>query len=193
MFLSVAYCDCYILGLSSLHRVFFTIVAPNAYAFGGYCLFNFRLSLLRSLLTLLLSFHFGNPASRACAVSLWYSAYHSPPAAVIHKLNTLRRRSAPISVSVLYEIYLMFIEVFQLRGSSSPFATITFKVFPGTGRDFNGELCQDFDDVYVESDHGELPVEGRALAWTECDECESDRYHARRIYSRLQALGYQPA
>jgi len=82
------------------------------------------------------------------------------------------------------------IEVFKLRGNTSPFATVTFKVTPGTGIDEDGNPCDLDDDVVVESDHEELPVGGLVMAWTKCGLVETNRYLARRLYGRLLACGY---
>ena len=107
--------------------------------------------------------------------------------------SVLRTLSRAFYFSVLYEIYLMSdtIEVFKLRGNTSPFATVTFKVTPGTGIDEDGNPLVRFIDHTGDGDHGELPVGGLVYAWTECpDPFRTSRYWARRIYRRCLASGY---
>ena len=81
-------------------------------------------------------------------------------------------------------------EVFQLRGNTAPYATIAFKVRPGTGTDEDGNPCKDYDDVVVKSDHGELPIGGLVMAWKNCGRVETQRHLAQRLYRRLRACGY---
>ena len=91
------------------------------------------------------------------------------------------------------------IEVFQLRGNTTPPATVTFEVYNGTGVDENGSPSSDYDEVLISSDQGELPVGGLLMArkpstylfaWTKCDLFESNRYQARHVYDRLLACAY---
>jgi len=94
---------------------------------------------------------------------------------------------------VLYEYALMSTtdQTFRLRDMLME-DIITFKVFNGSGVDFEGNLNREMDEVLITPhQRGELPL-GPQGQWEECDECESDRHTARAVYALLKVAGYVP-
>lgn len=73
-------------------------------------------------------------------------------------------------------------------GPPSPSQTVTFKIWPGTGIDYECNPLPDWDDAEVTwTGDGGLPVPD--LEDADC--CSSDRCSAREIYRELETKGYK--
>ena len=81
----------------------------------------------------------------------------------------------------------MSTEIFTLS-KSNPDQTVTFEIWPGTGRDFDDNLYAEFDDVEI-SWTGEKCLPVADVYHPYC--CSSDRASARHIYAELLTLGYK--
>lgn len=88
---------------------------------------------------------------------------------------------------VFFEFLLMSTEIFTLS-KSNPDQTVTFEIWPGTGRDFDDNLYAEFDDVTISwTGENGLPIADVNHPYR----CSSDRASARDIYAELLTLGYK--
>ena len=72
-------------------------------------------------------------------------------------------------------------------GPPSPSQTVTFKIWPGTGKDFDLNPFPDWDNAEITWTGDNLPVE-------DCENASgiiADRCNAREIYRELETKGYQ--